>query len=120
MPNNDAFRKSKAKNAMWKPIYNDGERTFPNLEAYHTHALACAIIEQAVYDWIALDYGNLGFAPARSGGDTLMYRAEVEIFFKSKWFEYLLSFALPNVEPKTVRKQLNIAEPERRVRCENC
>lgn len=118
MPNNDAFRKNKAKNAAWKPIYNDGERTFPTLEAYHTHALACAIIEQAVYDWITLDYGRLGYALARNG-HSLIYRAEVESFFKGKWFEYLLGFALADIEPTTVRRQLHIDEPERRVSCES-
>lgn len=104
------------------PIYNSNivhkqgeERSFPSLEAEKSHDLCCAIIEQAVYDWMALKYGRLGYALARNG-NSLIYRAEVESFFKGKWFEYLLSFALPNVEPTTVRRQLKIDEPERRTR----
>ena len=91
------------------------ERSFPSLEAEKTHDLCCAIIEQAVYDWINLDYGRLGYCIARNG-HSLVYRAEVESFFKGKWFEYLLGFALPDIEPTTVRRQLHIAEPERRAR----
>ena len=119
MPSNDARRVHTANNKSWHPVYNNGERSFPSLEAYHDHAIACAIIEQAVYDWMALDYGELGFAPARNG-NTLLYRAEVESFFKGAWFEYLLGFALPNVEPRTVRRQLHISEPERRKPCVSC
>lgn len=95
------------------------ERSFPSLEAEKTHDLACAIIEQAVYDWITLDYGRLGYALARNG-HSLIYKAEVESFFKGAWFEYLLGFALTDIEPTTVRRQLKIAEPERRVPCERC
>ena len=95
------------------------ERSFPSLEAEKTHDLACAIIEQAVYDWIALDYGKLEYALARNV-HSLIYRAEVESFFKGAWFEYLLGFAIPDIEPTTVRRQLKIAEPERRVQCASC
>ena len=89
------------------------ERSFACLEDERTHALVCAIIEQAVYDWIGLDYGKLGCCLARPGRNAMIYRAEVESFFKGKWFEYLLSYALPNYTPETIRKQLRIAEPER-------
>lgn len=110
---------SRSHQYQFQRFADSGERSFPNIEAYHTHALACAIIEQAVYDWMTLEYGKLGFAPARNG-NCLLYRAEVESFFKGKFFEYLLSFALPNVEPKTVRKELKIGEPERGVPCGSC
>ena len=105
-------RYRKEYNRLVNPLQS-GERSFPSLEAEKTHDLACAIIEQAVYDWIALDYGRLGYALARNGS-SLIYRAEVESFFKGEWFEYLLSFSLPRTEPMTVRKTLKIAEPERR------
>ena len=81
--------------------------------------MACAIIEQAVYDWMTLDYGKLGFAPARNG-NSYIYRAEVEAFFKGKWFEYLMEFCLPSIDPSEVRRELRIAEPERRVLCASC
>lgn len=84
-----------------------GERHYPTLEDEKRHDLCCAIIEQAVYDWISLDYGRLGYMIARNGG-SLVYRAEVESFFKGKWFEYLLSYALPRLSPDTVRKELHI------------
>lgn len=115
MPNNDARRVHTAANKSWHPTYNDGERSFPNLEAYHTHALACAIIEQAVYDWIALDYGWWDRVPVRSD---MVFSVELRQFFQSPWFEYLLSFALPDIEPETVRKRLKI--PERGAVCESC
>lgn len=112
MPN-DARRKHTANKGAYVGTYKSGERVFPSLEAEKSHDLCCAIIEQAAYDWINLDYGRLGYAIARNG-HSLVYRAEVESFFKSKWFEYLLGFALPDVEPTTVRRQLRIAEPEGR------
>lgn len=118
MPNNDARRVHTA-NRDYFDKADSGERSFPSLEAEKIHDLACAIIEQAVYDWMTLDYGKLGFAPARNG-NSYIYRAEVEMFFKGKWFEYLLGFAIPDIEPTTVRRQLKIAEPERRVPCANC
>ena len=98
---------------------DSGERSFPSIEAEKTHDLACAIIEQAVYDWMALGYGKLGLTLARNGGHYI-YRAEVESFFKGKWFEYLMSFCLPSVDPAEVRKQLKIAEPERGEPCASC
>ena len=74
------------------------------------HDLACAIIAQAVLDWIALDYGRLGYSSTNSG-HTVIYRAEVESFFKSKWFEDLLSIALPYIDAHTVWNKLRIEPP---------
>ena len=108
-------KQSRSHSFQFQRFAERGSRSFPSLEAEKTHDLACAIIEQAVYDWMALKYGRLGYALARNG-NSFIYRAEVESFFKGKWFEYLLSFALPNVEPTTVRRQLKIDEPERRTR----
>ena len=112
-------KNSRSHSFQYQRFAESGERSFPSLEAEKTHDLACAIIEQAVYDWITLGYGRLGYALARNG-NSFIYRAEVEAFFKGRWFEYLLGFALPQVEPTTVRRQLKIAEPERRQRCESC
>lgn len=118
MPQNDARRVYKNRKYFTRADYS-GEHSFPSIEAEKAHDLACAIIEQAVYDWMALDYGKLGFAPARNG-NCLIYRAEVEAFFKGRWFEYLLMFCLPNVTPTEVRHELKIREPERRKQCANC
>lgn len=117
MPSNDARRVHTA-NKDFRTV-DSGQRSFPSLEAEKTHDLACAIIEQAVYDWMTLEYGKLGFAPARNG-NCLIYRAEVDAFFKSKWFEYLMGFCLPNLDPAEVRRHLKISEPERGVPCESC
>lgn len=89
------------------------EREFPSLEAEKYHDLACGILEQAVYDWIALDYGRLGYSLPREG-HALLYRAEVESFFKGKWFEFLLAYALPQYDPSAIRRALHIEEPKRR------
>lgn len=118
MPNNDARRVHIAHRDYFDKA-DSGERSFPSLEAEKIHDLACAIIEQAVYDWMTLDYGKLGFAPARNG-NSYIYRAEVEAFFKGKWFEYLMEFCLPSIDPSEVRRELRIAEPERRVPCASC
>lgn len=118
MPN-DARRKFTTNRGGYVGTHKSGERVFPSLEAEKLHDLCCGIIEQAVYDWITLDYGRLGYALARNG-HSLIYRAEVESFFKGKWFEYLLGFALPEIEPTTVRRQLHITEPERSVPCATC
>lgn len=109
MPNNDEHRHYKAKSTYFQPIYRDGERSFPSHEAMCTHALACAIIEQAVYDWIALDYGYWDRVKVKND---MVFNIQTRKFFQSKWFEYLLSFALPEIEPETVRRQLRIPEPE--------
>lgn len=119
MPQNDARRIRKGNREYFTRTDLVGDRSFPSIEAEKTHDLACAIIEQAVYDWMTLDYGKLGFAPARNG-NCLIYRAEVEAFFKGLWFEYLLGFCLPQLSPQEVRRELKIPEPERRVKCANC
>jgi len=97
-------RDKKQTSALFTP---SGERHYPTLEDEKRHDLCCAIIEQAVYDWIGLDYGRLGYMVARNGS-SLVYRAEVKAFFKGKWFEYLLSYALPNLSPEALRKELRI------------
>ena len=119
MPNNDARRIKTAHRELYSRTDTAGVRSFPSIDAEKTHDLACAIIEQAVYDWMALEYGKLGFCPARNG-NCLIYRAEVEAFFKGEWFEYLMGFCLPNLDPAEVRRELKIAEPERRARCASC
>jgi hypothetical protein len=77
----------------------------------------CAIIEQAVWDWRSLDLGERPFSITNPGHE-IVYRAPLEAFFKSDWFERLLEQALPDIEPETVRAQLRIPEPKRRVLCE--
>ena len=94
--------------------YFDGKKEYACVQDYRTHEMACCIIEQAVYDWIGLGYGRRGFIPAHYGNE-LVYRADVESFFKGEWFEYLLGFALPDISPTVVRRKLMIDEPERRV-----
>ena len=95
------------------PLY--GEKTYPSLEAEKMHELACAVIEQAVYDWIALDYGKRGYIVGRDG-NSLVYRAEVKSFFQGAWCEFLLAYALPEFSPQALRKELQIEEPQKRRR----
>ncbi len=78
--------------------------------------MACAIIEQAVIDWKDLEYGKLTRVLGRPDY-SFVYSEEVKEFFQSKWFEYLLSFALPRHTPKQVRKALGVPEPRRRRKC---
>lgn len=99
-------------------LLSNQERRYPSLEAEKYHDLACGIIEQAVYDWICLEYGQLGYCIARNG-HSLVYRAEVQSFFQSVWFEFLLSYALPNFEPTAFRKEMRIEERRPTV-CESC
>ena len=91
------------------------QRTFKTAEDACIHDLACAVIEQAVYDWMQLDYGKLGYCHAKNANGYL-YRAEVKSFFQGKWFEYLLQIALPQYTPEQIRKQLKVEEPMRRLR----
>lgn len=118
MPNNDARRVHIAHRDYFDRA-DTGERSFPSIEAEKAHDLACAIIEQAVYDWMSLKYGKLAYF-VTSNDHFLIKRGEVESFFQSEWFEYLMRFCLPNIDPATVRKQLKIAEPERRKPCVSC
>ncbi len=78
--------------------------------------LACAIIEQAVIDWKDLEYGKLKRVLGKPDY-AFVYSEEVRIFFQSKWFEHLLSFALPHHSPQQVRKALKIPEPRRKRKC---
>lgn len=87
------------------------ERSFASAKDEACYNLACAVIEQAVIDWILLDYGKFGVS---RGNAQYIFRAEVESFFKSEWFDELLSYALPQYTPQEIREQLHIAEPERR------
>lgn len=94
----------------------------PDEKAFNSHQdaaavdMACAIIEQAVIDWKDLEYGNLKRVLGRPDY-SFVYSEEVKEFFQSKWFEHLLSFALPHHTPQQVRKALRIPEPRRRRRC---
>jgi hypothetical protein len=116
MPNNDGFRKHTAKNKLTLHYEHDIERSYQSPEDAHYHDLMCAILEQAVLDWRALDCGKRWTAVVYPGPEVVQ-RATMESFFKSEWFERLLEQALPNIEPETVRKHLHIPEPERRVPC---
>ena len=114
MPNNDERRQFKRTRHELHTA-SDGERSYYSLRDWQAHNLACAIIEQAVYDWIDLDYGRLGYAVAK-GVNNILYRAELLSFFKSSYFEYLLAFALPEVTPQAVREKLKIEEPPERTK----
>ena len=109
--------KSTARNKARYHCETDGERVFQTPEDAHYHDLVCAIIEQAVWDWRSLDLGERPFTITNPGHE-IVYRAPLEAFFKSDWFERLLEQALPGIEPETVRAQLRIPEPKRRVPCE--
>lgn len=112
MPSNDGFRKRTARNKLTIHYEHDIERAFQSVEDAHYHDLMCAIVEQAVWDWRSLDLGDKPFAVINPGHD-IVYRAPLENFFKSEWFERLLEQALPEMEPQIVRKHLHIPEPKR-------
>lgn len=83
-------------------------RTYPSAQAEADAEISCLIIEQAVLDWKKLEYGKLGRAIVY--GSVFIYRAELESFFRSSWFEMLLSAALPDYTSAEIRKQLQIRE----------
>lgn len=112
MPSNDGFRKRTARNKLTLHYEHDIERAYQSIEDAHYHDLMCAIVEQAVWDWRSLDLGDKPFAVINPGHD-IVYRAPLENFFKSEWFERLLEQALPEMEPQIVRKHLHIPEPKR-------
>lgn len=98
---------------LWSIRGNEPQRVYSSNEEAGIAELACCIIEQAVIDWQTLDYGNLNRTMGKS--DTVMiYTDEVLEFFQSKWFEHLLSFALPHHSPQQIRKALRIPEPRRK------
>lgn len=78
-------------------------------EAYYN--LVCGILEQAFLDWRALEMGDLTALHIDAG---YIYRAEVEDFLMSEWFDELLSYALPQYTPQEIREALKVREPERR------
>lgn len=92
------------------------DRTFMSYKEKAFLEMSACIIEQAVEDWKALDYGKLNRTIGKPGNDYI-YLDEVLPFFQSRWFEHLLSFALPTHTPQEVRKALRIPEPRRRKKC---
>ena len=69
--------------------------------------LSAAVILQAIEDWNFLNHGN----EARLRLDSeMVYSIEVEDFFLGKWFEFLLSYALPYIPAEIVREKMEITE----------
>lgn len=87
------------------------ERSFKNSTDECYHNLICGILEQAVLDWLALDHGRYEFHRLNS---EYIYKAEVQSFLQSEWFDELLSFALPQYTPQEIREVLDVPESERR------
>ena len=87
------------------------ERSFKNSTDECYYNLICGVLEQAVLDWQALDYGRYGVSRLNS---EYIYRAEVQSFLQSEWFDELLSFALPQYTPQEIREVLDVPESERR------
>lgn len=105
---------SNQNNNSHAPLYtpkNKHSRSFASTKDEGYYNLACAILEQAAIDWTLLDYGNFGVTRANT---QYLFRADVESFFKSEWFEELLSYALPQYTPQEIRAHFHIQEPERR------
>lgn len=103
-------------------MIRDGEPKDSGFNSYREAGaveLAAAIIERAVIDWQTLDYGKLKRAMGKQDNN-FVYAKEVEAFFHSQWFEYLLSLTLPLRTPQEVREALKIREPRRKKRCEKC
>lgn len=87
------------------------ERSFKNSTDECYYNLVCGVLEQAVLDWQALGYGREGYRRLNS---EYIYRAEVQSFLQSEWFDELLSFALPQYTPQEIREVLDVPESERR------
>jgi len=87
------------------------ERSFKNSTDECYYNLICGILEQAVLDWLVLDHGRYEFHRLNS---EYVYKAEVQSFLQSEWFDELLSFALPQYTPQEIREVLDVPESERR------
>lgn len=98
---------------LWNLRYEEPVRVYRNPAEEASVELASAIIEQAVLDWKALEYGKMHRCFGKTD-NVFIYSDEVEAFFKSKWFEHLLSFALPQYTPEEIRATLKIKEPRRK------
>lgn len=72
------------------PQYEEGHEDAKLTESGYK-ALACAILNQAVSDWEALDYGET--AQMRKGQD-LIYSAELKDFFESSYCDELAFLAI--------------------------
>ena len=94
----------------WESIFSifpkPKEREIPEEEQFWLN-LSCAVILQALEDWNFLDQGE----EVRLRLDcNMVYTIEVENFFLGKWFEFLLSYTLPNIPADVVREKLNCTE----------
>lgn len=92
------------------------DRVFMSYQEKGYLEIASSIIEQAVEDWKALEYGELNRTIGKPCSDYI-YSEDVLSFFQSSWFEHLLSFALPTHSATEVRRALKIPEPRRKRKC---
>ena len=90
-----------------KDLYQNFQtkRVDPDNETKKYINLACGIIQQAVEDWQYLQFGQLDKATYLTA---VIRYDEILNFFHSEWFEFLLSYALPDVTPDDVRTALKI------------
>lgn len=81
------------------------DRTFKSEYDRWLHDIACLTLERAVRDWKELNYGEL--ESFYSMEHTTVYRSELVRFFRSRWFERLLSMTT-NYPPDVIRKELKL------------
>ena len=92
-----------------KPIdfYRDYQtkRIDPDDDTQKAINIACGIIQQAVEDWQYLQYGQI--EDARYLTQKIRYD-ELINFFRSPWFEFLLSYALPDYTIEDILTALKV------------
>lgn len=71
------------------------------------------IIENAITEWRALEYGQ---CLSKRINSQMIYAIELEDFFNSRFFESLLEYVLPDLPPDDVRKELRITKEDQNAR----
>lgn len=89
----------------------ESRQSYPDEVTQRYINISCAILEQAVDDWKYLQLYGLDSAEYLAAK---IRRDELLNFFYGEWFETLLEYALPGIDPDDVRVTLKIGKYARK------
>ena len=81
------------------------EISYESVKDKALHDIACAILEQAIVDWDAIERGNL--TSIYLYDNSRIYKNKLLEFFGSDWFDTLVTHTL-NYTPEQVLKALGL------------
>ncbi len=89
----------------------ESRESYPDEVTQRYINISCAILEQAIDDWKYLQHYSIDAAEYLAAK---IRKDELLNFFYGTWFETLLEFALPGIDPDDVRATLKIGKYARK------